>query len=53
MIHHPHQDTFGRRSLRDEIATFWNRCLTSIGHFVERGMRANEVGQDDVLYSGF
>ena len=53
MIRHPHQVTFGRRSLRDDIATFLGRCFEAIVHFVVRGMRANEVGQDDVLYSGF
>lgn len=54
MIRHPHRGaSFGRRSFRNDAVTLIVRFLTSIEHFVERGIRANDVGAEDVLYNGF
>lgn len=53
MIHHPHQVAFGRRSFRKDVVTLLLRVLTSIEHFVERGIRANAIDADDLLYPGF
>ena len=53
MIRHPHRVTFGRRSFRKDVVTFIVLVLMSIEHFVERGIRANDIGADDVLYTGF
>ncbi len=54
MIRHPHRGvTVGRRSFRNDAVTLIIRFLASIEHFVERGIRANDVGAEDVLYNGF
>ena len=53
MIRHPHGATFGRRSFRKSVVTLLLRGLMAIEHFVERGIRANDIGAEDVLYTGF